>query len=101
MPRSCCIRRRRLGVYDAEDDQIETGKWIPEITYVCTDPVANGHLKAEGAAADANTPTDTSAQDKAEDAAREERRRVLANNKARPTPPMQLEVDDGSFDEKQ
>jgi ParB family chromosome partitioning protein len=67
---------------DPEADASDTGHWVTEATYVCTDPVAYGHLKAAGRAADANTPRDTSAQDAAEDAAREERRRVLANNKA-------------------
>jgi ParB family chromosome partitioning protein len=67
---------------DPEGEPTETGHWVTEATYVCTDPVAYGHLKAAGTAAEANTPRDTSAQDAAEEAARNERRRVLANNKA-------------------
>jgi ParB family chromosome partitioning protein len=72
--------------YDNDDDldaePSDTGHWITEVTYVCTDPVAYGHLKAVGNAANANTPRDTTAQDAAEEAARNERRRVIANNKA-------------------
>jgi ParB family chromosome partitioning protein len=69
--------------YDDEDDPyVEIGHWVTEAIYVCTDPVANGHLKAAGTAAQANTPTDSSAEDAIEEAAREERRRVIANNKA-------------------
>jgi ParB/RepB/Spo0J family partition protein len=67
--------------YD-NDDEGDAGKWVTEVGFVCTDPVAYGHLKAAGTAAKANEPKDTSAQDAAEEAAREERRRVLANNKA-------------------
>jgi ParB/RepB/Spo0J family partition protein len=68
--------------FDYENDESDRGEWITEVAYVCTDPVAYGHLKAAGTAAEANTPRDTSAQDAADEAAREERRRVLANNKA-------------------
>jgi ParB-like chromosome segregation protein Spo0J len=72
--------------YDDDDDPdaepTNSGHWITEITYVCTDPVAHGHLKAAGNAADANRPKDSSVQDAAEEAARQERRRVIANNKA-------------------
>jgi ParB family chromosome partitioning protein len=70
-----------LDYYD-DDKGDEQERLVTDITYVCTDPVAYGHLKAVGRAAEANTPTDTSAQDAAEEAGREERRRVLANNKA-------------------
>jgi ParB family chromosome partitioning protein len=72
--------------YDDDDDPeaeaSDTGHWVTEATFVCTDPVAYGHLKAAGTAAEANIPRDTSAQDTADEAAREKRRRVLANNKA-------------------
>jgi ParB family chromosome partitioning protein len=68
--------------FDYEDDESDRGQWVTEVTYVCTDPVAYGHLKPRGTAAKANEPVDTSAQDAADEAAREERRRVVANNKA-------------------
>jgi ParB family chromosome partitioning protein len=68
--------------FEYDDEEGDAGKWVTEVGYVCTDPVAFGHLKAAGTAAEANKPRDTSAQDAAEDAAREERRRVVANNKA-------------------
>jgi ParB family transcriptional regulator, chromosome partitioning protein len=68
--------------FDYEDDESDRGEWITEVHYVCTDPVAYGHLKPRRTAATANEPVDTSAQDAADEAAREERRRVLANNKA-------------------
>jgi ParB family chromosome partitioning protein len=69
-------------VFEYDDDEGDTGKWVTEVGYVCTDPVAYGHLKAAGTAAETNVPRDTSAQDAADEAAREERRKVLANNKA-------------------
>jgi ParB family chromosome partitioning protein len=69
-------------VFEYDDDEGDTGKWVTEVGYVCTDPVAYGHLKAAGTAVEANVPRDTSAQDAADEAEREERRRVLANNKA-------------------
>jgi ParB family chromosome partitioning protein len=68
--------------FEYEDNESDRGEWIIEVTYVCTDPVAYGHLKPKGSAAKANEPVDTSAQDAADEAARTERRRVVANNKA-------------------
>jgi ParB family transcriptional regulator, chromosome partitioning protein len=68
--------------YYDDDQGNEQERLVTEITYVCTDPVPNGHLKAAGTAAEGNTPRDTSAQDAADEASREERRRVIANNKA-------------------
>jgi ParB family chromosome partitioning protein len=68
--------------YYDDDQGNEQEQLVTEVTYVCTDPVANGHLKATGTAAEGNKPRDTSVQDAADEAAREERRRVIANNKA-------------------
>jgi ParB family chromosome partitioning protein len=68
--------------FEYDDDESETGKWMAEVNWACDDPVANGHLQAKGSAAAANVAVDTAEQDAREEAAREQRRLVVANNKA-------------------
>jgi ParB family chromosome partitioning protein len=84
---SCPGHAANLTVYRNDDEgpdstQTGQGEWVLEVEYVCMDPVAYGHVEAEGTAAEVNVPRDTSEQDRRDDEARKERQRVIANNKA-------------------
>jgi ParB family transcriptional regulator, chromosome partitioning protein len=61
---------------------LRSPQWVSEVEYVCTDPVEYGHVDAVGTSAQPYAPRDTAEQDRKDEEAREERRRVIENNKA-------------------
>jgi ParB family chromosome partitioning protein len=58
----------------------QTGQWKARLHPVCVDPVEHGHLKKSGAGTGGDVGD--GAKTKADEAARDERRRVIENNKA-------------------